>query len=530
MKKLRIAVWHNLPSGGGKRQVYNHVKGLVQRGHYVEAWCPSTADQDFLPLKDIITEHVIPLEGDPAEYRNPLRPYHVTKRLLRNMEEHCRRCAAEMEEGNFDVLFANSCMFFRTTPIANFVTIPSAIYLGEPYRWFYEAMPELPWITPKTFCRDDFSLFQIKEYLKNIILTSSIRLQARAELEYAKGFDVILANSIYSRECILKTYDLDSKVCYLGIDTSFYKPTREKKEDFVIGLGSIYRGKGIDRAIRAIAAMHSGNRPRLIWVGNFATQRDLNTYTELAKRSNVDFTPIIQASDTEVISLLGRARAILYTSRLEPFGLAPLEANGCCTPAVAIAEGGVRETIKDGVNGFLALNDDPTVLAGLLQKVLDDSRGGNTMGETAREHVKANWCMKTCIDNIENSLTDLLENNVAKKVLQEKLLKELKPTNDVRLHVEEKEIKSAKLVMSGWAFIDDGRGMSNSQIYVVVRNGETFAAFKTEVVKRPDVTDYFATNCNYDDSGFYLSSTVQRSHVPLGILITRGEKYSYATL
>ena len=37
--------------------------------------------------------------------------------------------------------------------------------------------------------------------------------------------------------------------------------------------------------------------------------------------------------------------AMLYAPRLEPFGLAPLEANACGLPVIAVPEGGVRETV-----------------------------------------------------------------------------------------------------------------------------------------------------------------------------------------
>jgi hypothetical protein len=30
---MKIAVWHNLGSGGGKRALYDHVVGLLARGH-----------------------------------------------------------------------------------------------------------------------------------------------------------------------------------------------------------------------------------------------------------------------------------------------------------------------------------------------------------------------------------------------------------------------------------------------------------------------------------------------------------------
>jgi hypothetical protein len=33
------------------------------------------------------------------------------------MGQHCQDCATEIAPGGFDVLFANSCMFFRVTAI-----------------------------------------------------------------------------------------------------------------------------------------------------------------------------------------------------------------------------------------------------------------------------------------------------------------------------------------------------------------------------------------------------------------------------
>ena len=49
-----------------------------------------------------------------------------------------------------------------------------------------------------------------------------------------------------------------------------------------------------------------------------------------------------------------RATAMVYAPCLELIGLAPLEANACRLPVVAVAEGSVRETIVDGVYGLRA--------------------------------------------------------------------------------------------------------------------------------------------------------------------------------
>ena len=61
---MRVAVWHNLPSGGAKRALRGHVEGLIARGHHVEAWCPPLADRSFIPFEDLIPEHVVPIDYD----------------------------------------------------------------------------------------------------------------------------------------------------------------------------------------------------------------------------------------------------------------------------------------------------------------------------------------------------------------------------------------------------------------------------------------------------------------------------------
>src|SRR5437773_10631232 len=110
---MRIAVWHNLPSGGGKRALYYHVRGLIERGHSVEAWCPSTSDRNYLPLSELITEHVVPIDTrQPGKFIGRILLLGGLNgdelREAKALDEHCRRCADEINRGGFDILFANS--------------------------------------------------------------------------------------------------------------------------------------------------------------------------------------------------------------------------------------------------------------------------------------------------------------------------------------------------------------------------------------------------------------------------------------
>ena len=109
-RKLRIAVWRNYPSGGGKRALFDHVSGLVAAGHYVESWCPPTADQSYLPLSELCNEHMVPMRPlhrgrrKTAKIKEIYQPCLDMNSNLKAMDDHCRTCADQINAGGFDVL------------------------------------------------------------------------------------------------------------------------------------------------------------------------------------------------------------------------------------------------------------------------------------------------------------------------------------------------------------------------------------------------------------------------------------------
>ena len=324
LRKLRIAVWHNLPGGGGKRALYDHVRGLIERGHTVESWCPPTADQTYLPLKELILEHVV-----PARRRERNSNYSLSSLLaLRThglnsvieIDGYARQCAEEINRGSFDLLFANSSAEIAVSSIGRYVNLPKILYLQEPSRFLYEAEPHLPWMA---LPRRAWTPAHLAAMLHNAVRLRGHRIQLREEWLNARAFDRILVNSLYSRESVQRAYGLDASVCYLGVDNQKFVDRHLPKEEFIVGLGSISPRKNIGFVIDALARV-CAPRPKLIWVGNVVVPEYLAELKLAAQAGQVDFEPQMLIDDDALINLLNRARLMVYAPKLEPFGFAPL--------------------------------------------------------------------------------------------------------------------------------------------------------------------------------------------------------------
>jgi glycosyltransferase involved in cell wall biosynthesis len=405
---MRIAVWHNLPSGGGKRALYDQVRGLVSRGHEVALWCPPTADQEFLRLGDLAPERVLPYRTIRARSTKAAasRLTGGASRVLmglRAMDLHARSCAQEMNQGCFDVLLAASCSDFAVTSLACHAAMPSVLYLQEPCRRLYEAMPSLPWAAPPRSRTVGLSAAQ--RWLLDAARVQALRIQVRAEREGVQSYHRVLVNSLFSRESVLRAYGLESTVCYLGVDTEEYRVLRLPREQLVVGVGEFVERKRVEVVIEAVCRI-GVNRPSLVWVGNVARQPYLRKLTQLAERLEVNFRPLVGIPQGELIRVLNQASVMVHAPRLEPFGYAPLEAGACGLPVVAVAEGGVRETVVDGETGFLV--DSAEDLAPALNRLLRDEGLARSMGIAGRARAASFWSLPAAAERLESQLLGVI--------------------------------------------------------------------------------------------------------------------------
>jgi glycosyltransferase involved in cell wall biosynthesis len=404
---MRIAVWHNLPSGGAKRALFNHVRELKVRGHYLEAWTTDQSSESYLPLSQLITEHRKSISEELENIQKNWSPLRRTRKITALLKRHCEECISEISKGDFDLVFANSCVITYLPFIGQFSKIPAVLYLGEPDRRLFEASPsgniwELP--------RYSKSIRGIYRYYKDLLRTYSARLLLREESAAARSYSKILVNSLYSRESVKRAYGVDSSVCYLGVDEGTF--TIEKdivKKPFVAGMGRISPAKNIELAISVIALIPEERRPVLKWISNKTVHDYLEKINILAKEKNMSFIPLSDTPDAELVKVLNEASIMICTSHLEPFGLAPLEANMCGTSVVAVAEGGFRESIVDGENGFLVSTRGEAEMARLVDLFCSDPVYAKQMGIKAREHALKYWNRKQMADNIEKELFSMIK-------------------------------------------------------------------------------------------------------------------------
>jgi glycosyltransferase involved in cell wall biosynthesis len=218
----------------------------------------------------------------------------------------------------------------------------------------------------------------------------------------------VLANSHFSRESMLRAYGVDATVCYLGVDTERYQDLGFARKSLVVGIGAFFQQKRVEIVIEAVGRTRPP-RPALAWIGNMARPDYLRHLVELAERRGVAFTPYLGVSHAEVVRVLNEAAVMAYAPRLEPFGYAPLEAAACGLPVVALAEGGVRETVIDGETGLLVDNDSELHRA--LQRVLDDEVLARRMGVNARRRAELIWSLSAATDRLESHLLDLVSSH-----------------------------------------------------------------------------------------------------------------------
>ena len=138
-KQLKIAVFHNLPSGGAKRSLYTYIDYLTKKGHIVDVFIPSTANEDYLPLKDIAT-NMIEYEVKPSFFREKIYsifsyvPAIFKKVSVKNVFKAEKKIAEDINQGDYDIVYCEQDQYTMTPIILKYLTKPTIYYCQQPVR------------------------------------------------------------------------------------------------------------------------------------------------------------------------------------------------------------------------------------------------------------------------------------------------------------------------------------------------------------------------------------------------------------
>lgn len=161
--------------------------------------------------------------------------------------------------------------------------------------------------------------------------------------------DHFISNSEETKRRVAKYYRRESDVIYPPVEVPTEEPVAEEK-NYYITLSRLARAKHIDVLVKA--AEKHGFKLKVVGYG-----RDEEYLRSLAG-SQVEF--LGNVTDEERKKLYAGAKAFLFSSVDEEFGIAPIEAMGYGVPVIAYASGGLKETVKPGINGYLfdSLHED----------------------------------------------------------------------------------------------------------------------------------------------------------------------------
>lgn len=165
-----------------------------------------------------------------------------------------------------------------------------------------------------------------------------------------------VANSEFTRQRIQDYYDRDATVIYPPVEVDRF--TIAEPEDYFLVVAELSPHKRVDLALEAVQLAGK----RAVVVGSGTEYRRL--HREYGKVAEF----VRRLRDEEMASLYARAQALIVTS-VEEFGIAAVEAQAAGRPVVAVAAGGVLETVVDGMTGALVADATPGLLAEALRNV-----------------------------------------------------------------------------------------------------------------------------------------------------------------
>jgi glycosyltransferase involved in cell wall biosynthesis len=187
----------------------------------------------------------------------------------------------------------------------------------------------------------------------------------------AKRSQRLISVSEATRQDLQKYYEVDSTVVHHGVDPKFFDiATRRAPEDFLLCVSTLHPHKNIDRLVRAFAKFHKDNpTTRLVLAGmrGFYAETIEAEIAGCGLKDSVEVTGWLAQDD--LFDLYRRAKAFVYPSRFEGFGMPVLEALAAGIPLACSDIEPMRSLVQNDAVLFDPESDE-TVAAALNQLII----------------------------------------------------------------------------------------------------------------------------------------------------------------
>jgi len=376
---MKIAIYHNLPSGGAKRALFEYVRLLSKDNKFDLYTLSTSSEKTFLPLKSFLNKLII----YKVKFNKGFFPY--LNFLYIYLPKIQKKIAYDINHRNYDLVWVNHDFFTKCPILVNYIeNIPVIYSCHEPPREFYEPLK--------------FHTSNIRNIIANFFRYPIKKL----DFFSVKKISRIVTDSQFMNKQLNRIYGVKPIVINVGVDTTLFKNLKLKRHDFLLSVGALVKLKGFDFLIKALALIPKEYRLPLVIIGNGG--RDIKYLNNLAKINEVKLIIKRNVNDTELVEYYNRAFLMLYAPILEPLGLVSLEAMACCLPVLGINEGGIPETISD--KEFLTKRDYKE-FSNKLTYLLKNRNIVNSRRVLIRKYIKQYWKWEIGAKQLQKIFNDM---------------------------------------------------------------------------------------------------------------------------
>ncbi len=268
--------------------------------------------------------------------------------------------------------------------------------------------------------REAFDLYEWRQKRRNplsrTVFWASIQPFKAIEYRTVPKIEHIFTNSRNSQARITKYLRRSSEVLHPGVDIERF--ASKPSENYFLYPSRIAPEKEIEYAIEAFKIFANRQNPkpgaskpkaqdwRLVITGALSKRPEHQAYLKkLRSISPPDVEIQTNVGDWELRDLYARATAVLYTPVNEDYGLVPLEAMASGKPCIARNEGGPKETINDGRDGFLV--NSIWEMAGKMELLSKSPERCSQMGKEGRAKVGRDFTWEAFLKRFSEKAEEL---------------------------------------------------------------------------------------------------------------------------